>query len=143
MSRTYRRKQTKIGYQNFESEERFNRVKWLYENNNPKPGASVPRSGYCPHQNDWYDYYCAQRFPRYSHGHHTYKGWKKANTAIFHSDGGFGNYGFQSIPAFFRRIKSQRPFRVEVRSVMKQGLAHDSWDEIIFPVLPDLSWLYF
>lgn len=158
MSRTYRRKNLKPSWINYEDKQEFERLSQLSTIGVEKP--IIPPSPKRPtgvwwsmldhpanekwreEYNKWYrehlcsnayhDYQDVKSFNRYSLGKKRYKDYVKAHNARFHSDNGYPVHS-HTTPRDFRNLFFHRPDRRTAKQLIRRGIELDNWDELNFP----------
>ena len=169
MSRTYRRKNLKPSWINYEDKQEFERLSQLSTIGVEKP--IIPPSPKRPtsvwwsmldhpanekwreEYNKWYrehlcsnayhDYQDVKSFNRYSLGKKRYKDYVKAHNARFHSDCGFGPSWGATIPSAFVNTFQTRPLRRAHKTAIQRGLRDYNEDNIVLVEKYCLKWLYF
>lgn len=98
----------------------------------------------------WYEYrtsnaYVAHaarnEYERRGAGKQSYSGLIAKQTAVFHSDAGYGVHK-HTVPRDFRHTFTKAD-RQRTRALIYHGIANDSWDELLFPkAKTDAGWWY-
>lgn len=147
MARTYRRKNLKRRWYNYDNEEHFDRLKQLTESGNPFPEEY---RGYC----GWghtapealKDHREAELFDRFSRQKPTYREYVAHEDAMFHSERGWHHHGRVwrgmggDMNGDDRNLSFERPHRRAIKQFIHRCVVQDAWDNTIIPDYKSRGW---